>query len=262
MKLLYTLLFIGSVSLSNAQDNNQFSVGLNTFVDFPVKSTMSNMSANGGIGLQFAYSPFPSTPFYLELKSGWGLYSMQTLQQTFIFDNGAQTTTDVSYTSKMSKYLFGFKTMIGHEYRLVRGFVTPQIGIARMSSKIAIADPEDEDDCKVLDSKTTQRFIGAVYGGEAGVDLDLKLLTDKVDQGEIILFAAASYLRGFKHFQYTNVKYMQDGPHDTHVEHDDRDINAQFINLSTNQIHEHKIGELYHSALEMIGFNFGIKFNF
>ena len=66
-----------------------------------------------------------------------------------------------------------------------------------------------------------------------------------------------SYLRGMNHFEYVNVKYMQDEVHNTMTTHPKGDINASFINVSTNNIHEHKIAELYHTPFEMVGINFG-----
>lgn len=262
MKKIITLIFVAQLHFLFGQEAKQFQLGTNIFFDFPIKSTMPYMGVNGGVGLQFAYSPMPRTPFYIEFKPSWGVYSMRSLDQTFVFSDGSQTQTTVDYSSAMSKYILGFKYMLGPEYKRCRGFVTPQIGAAKLKSRIVIQDPEDEDGCKPLDSRTAIKDWGWVYGGEAGIDLDLNLFRKKVEQGNVHLFAAINYLRGFRHFKYTNVKYMQDAPHDTNVQHDDRDINVQFVNLTTNEIHEHKVGEVYHTALEMVGFNIGVKVNF
>jgi hypothetical protein len=61
--------------------------------------------------------------------------------------------------------------------------------------------------------------------------------------------------------EYVNVKYMENEVHDPTVVHDDRDINATFINVGSNDLHEHKIAELYHTPMNMWGFSIGYTAN-
>jgi len=241
----------------------RYQIGAYIPVDFPDKSVMPKMGVNGGFGISTAFSPIFGSPFYIELKGSWGSYSSRTLQQTYQFDNGSQTTTDVTYTSSMNKYLLGFKYMIGQDFRAIRGFITPQIGITKFKSRIVIADPQDVDDCQPLERETTQKFTGFVYGGEVGAEVSLDRIFKKMsseNQHKIIF--SASYLGGFTHFNYVNVRYMEDAIQGTHVGHEGNSINASFINVSTNEIHEHQVAELYHSPLKMWGFNLGYIFNF
>ena len=151
------LLLLTIISLQS-QAQQRFQLGAYMPIDFPDKSIMPKMSVNGGLGVVGAYSPIYGSPFYIELKGSWGVYSSKTLQQTYAFANGSQTTTDVTYSSSMNKYLLGFKYMIGKDFRAVRGFITPQIGVATFKSRIVISDPQDIDDCQPLDRETTQRF--------------------------------------------------------------------------------------------------------
>lgn len=257
-------LILSSVCFISFIANSQHGqIGVFVPIDIPVKSEMPKMGTNVGIGFSAAYSPFFTAPVFLELKTSWGSYSAKTLQQTYMFDNGSQTTTDVSYTSSLHKYLLGTKVMLGRDYKAVRGFVTPQIGVANFRTKIVIADPQDEDDCKPLDRETTQKFAGFVYGGEIGAQISMeKLFKGISSENTHKLFISASYLAGFDHFEYVNVRYMQDEVHDTQTSHSSGDINASFINVTTNQIHEHKIAEVYHTNLRMIGINIGYVINF
>ncbi len=255
------LFLLASSSFTGFSQHGQ--IGTFIPIDIPVKSEMPKMGTNFGIGLSGAYSPFYTAPVFLEFKASWGSYSAKTLQQTYMFDNGSQTTTDVSYTSSMHKYLLGTKVMIGRDYRAVRGYLTPQIGVANFKTKIVIADPLDEDDCQPLDRETSQRFAGFVYGGEIGAQISMeKLFRGISSENTHKLTISASYLSGFNHFEYVNVRYMQDEVHDTQVTHTSGDINASFINVTTNQIHEHKIAEVYHTNLRMIGINIGYTINF
>ncbi len=256
--LLFVLLFL-SAEISAQQ--SQFGMYIPT--DIPFKADMPYMSTNVGFGLSGGYSFASSTPFYLEFKSSWGSYSSTTLSQTYSFSNGTQTNVNVDYRSSMHKYLLGTKWMIGNSYKTIRGYVTPQVGLANFRSRIVIADPQDEDDCQALERRTTQKFAGFVYGGELGAEIAMEHIFKKIQQEnthKIIL--SLNYLAGFKHFEYVNIRYMMDEVHGEHTMNDDRDINAQFINVSTNAIHEHKIAELYHSPLRFWGFNIGYVVKF
>jgi len=257
-----TLLF-GIILVSGLSFGQGGEIGSFIPVDIPDKNTMPNMSNNIGYGMNFAYSPLPASPFHIEFKPSWGMYSYKNLRQTYMFEDSSTTVTNVSYSSGMHKYLLGAKVMIGHEYRTVRGFITPQIGLARTRTKILIADPEDEDGCRPLENRNTQKYIGAVWGGEIGVEIDLgRIMSSVEEENRHNLVINASLLHGFKHFEYVNVKYMQNETHDMGVIHDDRDINATFINVGSNALHEHKIAELYHTPLRFWGFSIGYTFNF
>ena len=240
----------------------QLGAGLSSHI--PNKLSMPQMNVSGGLNLSLAYSPFYRSPFYVEYQPSWENYSYKCLDQTYQFDDGSQTITAVTYKSSISRHLLGIKSMLGGDFRMVRGFLTPQIGLMSYSSKIIIADPNDTDGCQALDRKTTHRFTGAAYGGQIGLELDLGRIFPNKFQVEQThkLVLTASYEKGFNHAEYVNIKYMEDAVHSAHVTHDDRDINAQFINVSTAAIHEHKVAEVYHSPAEYLGFSIGYRIQF
>lgn len=260
MRIKLTL-FSLLVSIISFSQSGQF--GMYIPADFPDKNVMPKMSPNVGFGISGGYSPSARSAYFFELKASWGSYSMKSLEQTYEFDDGSQTTVDVNYKSSLHKYLFGTKFMLGNSYKTVRGFATPQIGVANFKTNIVINDPQDEDDCQALERKRTQRFAGFVYGGEIGAEIDLSRIFKKIEtENTHKLVLSASYLAGFGMFKYVNIRYMEDEVHDTEVMHDDRDINATFINVSTNSLHEHKIAELYHTPFRFWGFNVGYVCSF
>lgn len=267
MKYLY-LLFVLFPVLGFAQGGGQ--AGIFIITDVPFKSEMPKMSTNFGVGLQGAYQPSVRIPVALELKGSFGSYSNKTLQQTYIFDSVTSTTTDVRYTSAMNRLNLGTKIYLTNAYTSIRPFVTPQVGYAFMRSKIVIFDPADEDDCAALDRETTHRYSGFTYGGEIGVEVAMDRLLKGLEDNRHKLYVSATFSQSFQPFEYVNIRYMQDhnheamapGSHSGHSSEDGRDIEAQFINVSTNDIHEHKIAELYRTNLRFWGINFGYVFSF
>jgi hypothetical protein len=271
MKYLY-ILFAFVPFLSFAQQRWQ--IGSYLTFDIPNHTVMPKMSTNFGIGIQTAYRPIQRIPVMLEFKASTGAYSSRTLQQTYVFDSTSSTTTDVTYGSHMNRLNLGTKIYLVHDYRTIRPFITPQIGVSFMKSKIVIADPADEDDCKALDRKTTQRYSGFTYGAEAGVEVAINRLFKNAgsngDDNRHRLYASVTFMNSFNSFEYVNVKYMKDHDHaamsgggsPAPSEDGNRDLNGSFINVSTNQIHEHKIAELYRTNLQFWGINIGYTFNF
>src|SRR3989344_1212053 len=255
MKQRYTIFAFGVILftfvpfLSVAQHAQ---IGTYFTCDIPNKSVMPKMSTNAGLGLQFAYKPVQRIPMMLEFKASVGMYSNRTLQQTYYFDSLNKTTADVTYSSAMNRLSFGTKFYLVNEYRTIRPFITPQVGMAFMRSKIVIADPQDEDDCKALERKTTQRYSGFTYGGEVGVDVSMnQLFKLNSEDNKHRLYASVTFMNSFDRFEYVNIKHMKDHDHaamngesgGTATAEGDRDINGNFINVSTNSIHEHKISE-------------------
>lgn len=268
MKHLY-ILFALFPFLSFGQQHWQ--AGGFLVLDVPNQAIMPKMSANLGIGLQFGYKPVPLIPVMFELKGNLGSYSNRTMEQTYVFDSTSSTTTDVTYSSGMNRLNFGTKIHLLNEYRAIRPYITPQIGYAFMRSRIAVADPQDEDDCQPLDKTTVQRYSGLTYGGELGVEVSMERLFSNVSsENRHRLYASITFTNSVAEFEYINVKYMQDHDHAAMTggsganahNGDDRDVNAQFINVTTNTIHEHKIAELYRTNLQFWGINLGYVYNF
>lgn len=252
----------------------QWQIGTYFTCDIPNHTIMPKMSTNPGMGLQFAYKPLPRIPVMLELKGSLGSYSNRTLQQTYIFDSTSSTTTNVHYVSAMNRLSLGAKIHLTNEYHAIRPFITPQIGMAYMRSRIRVDDPNESQDggCRPLKHEVTQHYSGFTYGAEAGVEVSFeKLFKNASTENKHRLYASVTFMNSFNKFEYVNVKYMQDQDHMAmpgsgssggSTTSDGRDINASFVNVSTNSIHEHKIAELYRTNLQFWGFNIGYVFNF
>lgn len=261
MKLiLLPLLFIAAISFGQRA---QF--GLNYSADFPNRDVMPKMGVVNSLGIAGAFKPLREFPMYLEVKGSLGVYSYKVIPQTYIFGNGDRTTVNVNYNSNMHKLLFGTKFQIGSEYKMVNFFVTPQIGGAFLNSRIYIEDPTTEPgECKALESSHPHRSSVSVYGGEIGAQINLSYFKSGGFKHRINV--SLNYLGGFSPVEYINVKYMKDEPHgvaeDQHHGSSDRDLNATFINVTTNATHSHKIAELYKTQFQMWGFHIGYVISF
>lgn len=269
MKYLYTLIiaFCSATVLSQYEYNGQF--GLYGTADVPIRSQMPRMSTNFGAGMLFAYKPVRNIPLFLELRGNVGSYHSKTSKETFIFDDGTTTVTDVRFSSGMAKVQLGTKFYYTNFYRPVRGYVTPQIGYNFMRSRIRIADPEDEDDCMPLENRIAHKSSGLTYGLEVGLEVDVMGLIRGGDHSKGRLYVSASYLGSIKKMDYINTRFMNehehvvyDEAHGHHVGEDGRALTATFVNVSNNDLHEHKIAEIYQTHLRFITINIGYVWYF
>ncbi len=269
MKNLYLIfVFFSSFSLySQGEYNVQFSLfGVS---DIPIKSQMPKMGVNYGLGMYVAYKPINRIPVFLELKGNLGMYDYRTSTETFIFDDNSTTVTDVSFKSSMHKLQFGTKIYVTNFYSRMRGYVTPQIGYNFMRSRIRVADPLDEDDCQPLENRIAHKSGGLTYGAEIGFELDVIRLIKIDGFTNSRLFMSLSYLGSFNKVDYINTKYMNEnvhgvyeGGHQHHEVSADRDVTLEFINVSNNSLHEHKIAEVYKTPLRYFNINLGYVWYF
>jgi hypothetical protein len=168
-------------------------------IDIPNGHVMPKAGVVGGLGINIALQPLSKLPIAIEVKGNIGIYSDKTLKQTYNFMDGSQMSTDVNYTSNLHKLLIGTRFSTGNSLSAFRVYATPQLGYVFMNSRIRISDPQDVDDCKPLEKRITQRYQGAVYGGEIGLDVQLgKLFGSQSSNRHNRFIFSVNFLRSFR----------------------------------------------------------------
>ena len=240
--------------------------GAHITIDSPFKSVMPDMSTTGMFAISLGHSPFLGSPVYFEFKAAWGGYSTEYSKDIYYAKNEWWYTAEASYNSGFQKYLLGSKLMAGKEFRTIRGFATPQIGLLRMRSKTTVTywdgtgtiwDNDGNDDGSKTASKTPVKQTGWVYGGEIGAEITLdKLFKIKGDKNTFRLVLSGSFLRGFKDYTYTDVNNMLS-------QSDLEDQNpADFVLMSHPNVDEVKYVKTSTSKLQLWGINIGVNVNF
>ncbi len=254
--LLFILLFASDFGFSQ---KTQFC--LYTPIDVPIRSIMPNMRVNLGFGASFAYRPIFGFPMLAEIKTSFGRYATQTTTESVqLYQNYKATNVHSSYASKFNKYLIGTKWLIGYDIHTIRGFITPQIGLAnfRTISSYNFNDPNSKN---YSGKHVDLRNLGGVYGGEIGFEILLNNVFKKKMSSNVKhrLLVSGSILRGFTTFQYTNTNYMQDLNTASHL---NGDANSLYIYLQNKYSYANNVTEVYSSKLFMWGINIGYVINF
>jgi hypothetical protein len=248
--------------------------GLYARADLPIRSSMPNMSSNFGMGLMGARRLTDTFPIFLELKGSLGRYHSTSATESFFLVPGQTTQINVNYRSNLHHFQIGTKLYFSPFYKKIRGFITPQFGHSFFRTAIRFSEPEpqqiqpDEDLCAPMHNEVKHRSSLWTYGGELGAEINLPSIHDVNQPGNGRFFVSISYLGSFRNAEYVNVKYMQHEPqgafqnnHHHHTDGQGRPLTGEFINLSTNMTHEHKIAEIYSNPMRLITLNIGFKIN-
>lgn len=259
----FVALFIAESIHAQEEDDpkrgSQFSLLLN--VDSPVRSIMPDMSTTGLFGFGFGQSPFFGSPMFIEFKALWGNYSRETQNNVYYEKSGWLYPADSRYASGYQKYLLGTKFMVGKDFRKVRAFGTPQIGLLRMRSKVTINWTEDGTvDQNGMGPNEAHRTViaetGFIYGGEAGLEFAInKLLKVPAEDNVFRLVLSASYLMGTKEYSFADVDHLISTPALP-------DNGLTYIQASHPKQWEQYSTEVHSSSLAMWGVNVGIMINF
>jgi|SRR5688572_23207588 len=196
------------------------------------------------------------------IEAGFGQYASFTKDQEVRFPDGSGITTQVSYSSSAVNAGIVTRYNLFKETK-VNPYVTGKLGYASFFSKVFVADPEHDDDCKPLEKKTpiSDHSFFASYG--AGLQIDI---SNKKKPKNAWLDISINQVHGSK-LDYINMKdikeNIQTDPNNP-VPASDKSVplNIRFVNVSTQTIHEHQMAEVYNSSLRLFEMKIGVIWRF
>lgn len=253
--ILLTSALVGSFML-NAQ---KLDIGFNYTTDIPFKETMPRMNTAHGAGLFIGYKVLEKAPLYFTTDLSTGVYAYKSRKEQYTFVDGTRTETWVNYSSNLHKFLFGFNYDIGRSENLFSGYLSAQGGYAVMNSKIYIEDPNDIDGCKALVNKNTFIYGGGIYAAGGGIRINIQQIKKSQNKSGLNQYIdiGVKYIGGGD-FNYVNINHMQQESHGVahsgtgNPDSDTRDFNVKFVNVTTKDVHEHKVAEVYTSPFKMM----------
>lgn len=243
--------------------NAQFKLGTNYSLLIPQGEMGDNINPVHTVNLSFLYTPKVFCQrFSVGTEMGFGNYAYVTKEQDLRFPDGSGIKTDVVYTSNVVNAALVLRANLAAKGKMIP-YIEAKAGNISFFSNVYVADPEDQSSCKPLEAKNIIRdnTFFATYGG--GVQVDVGLFDKKATTGKFIIDIGINRIKGGK-LDYINTKNIQ-----THVHTDPNapvdpgkgePLNIQFINITTQTIHEHQVAELHNSQLRMIGIKIGMLF--
>jgi hypothetical protein len=205
---------------------------------------------NNAFGITFEGARAFKSPFSLGLETGFASYGSQRTRQQYTFDDGAVTETDVVVRNNIFNLNLTGKYFLRNNKK-INPYVSGKLGWTWYKTNLIIEDPEDETDCHPLESDILSRDNTYVASGGAGVRVDFSSLFQKMNDESFYFDLSVHTIQGGT-IQYMNVN------HDPSRQAPDKDVVAKFINTQTQVIHEHHVGYVYTSLVNMVEYRLGV----
>ena len=116
--------------------------------------------------------------------------------------------------------------------------------------------PRIQDGCSPLDSDKLLVDGTFTASGGAGVRIDFSALFRKMDSN-MMFFDLSAHLTQGGTVEYMNV-HNHNSQHSSQTP--ESDVTARFINNRTQVVHEHHVGHVYSSMVEMMEYRVGVVF--
>jgi len=262
MKFISTLCLISFLFLSATGQGwkltGNYSLGI------PQQQMAKNIqpahSLQSGILYQF---PGKLSQLSAGIGLGIGSYASKRVDQTFQFDNNTASVVPVNYNSNT------FNVNLQTRFDLLKGkyFIIPYVnakgGLYNFFSTVYIDDPNDAGGCHALEQKTLMNDNTMYWSAGGGLQIDpgifskcsSKKSNSKKGKSSLLIDLGANVIHGGT-MNYINTKHLVDAQ--TMTDPEGKPLQVQFINASTQQIHEHTVAQVYTSTLRMIEFTLGI----
>ncbi len=236
----------------------QLEVGTSYSLSLPLQEMNQNIRPVHNLNFIFLSSLKKLKQLSVGVETGLGQYAFFSKDQDLRFPDGSGTTTEVTYSSNVAHA--GLVT----RFQLLKDakwnpYLSGKLGYASFFSKVIVADPEDEDDCKPLEKKTPVRdhSFFAEYGAGVRINVSSK---NKPNNAWIDFSISQAYGTSL---DYINVKDIKE-----HVHNDPNEpapvpgktvpLSIRFVNVSTQTIHEHQLAEVYNSPLRLFNLKIGM----
>lgn len=246
MRIFYTLF----ISLLTLTAQGQFYLQTGYSASLPQQDMNRNINLLHSVKVGGYYRlPDNLKRVWVGADLGWGMYALTTKTQTFRFRDGSSTVTQVNYSSNVVQAAMNARVTLLEDAKVLP-YVSGRAGYTSFYSNIFIEDPMDIDGCRPLDQRNIIRdgtgFAG--YGG--GLMLDWRLFSRHARKNGGWIDLSVTNIRGGR-LDYINTKKLID-PSNPPTDSDGKPLNVQFVNATTNEIHEHQVAQVFSTPLRML----------
>lgn len=210
-----------------------------------------NIEQGFGITLEGA-RVLKNAPFTVGAEFSYNAYGHEKTRQQYTFDDGSVTETNVIVTNAFSNLFLTGKFFLRNS-KLINPYLSGKMGYSWYRTNLTIEDPEDVDGCQPLESDRLLTDGTFTASGGGGVRVDFSGVFKKVRSNMLFFDLSVHTTQG------GNVEYMNVHRQNNHGT-PERDVMARFINNRTQVVHEHHVGHVYTSDVEMMEYRFGVVY--
>jgi hypothetical protein len=226
-------------------------LGLNYVNTAPLGSMSRNIRSGNGVSTDFAMVS-PSRRLALGVELSYTQYGHDKSEQLYDLDDGTTATMEVTVNNSFANVLLIGKLFLVTQGKLIP-YISAKVGWSEFRTDLNIYDPDDWDHCEPVETDILQKDGTMIGTFGAGFRLDLSTMFKRMDSEILYLDFNTNLTQG------GTVNYMNtDAPH--HPSHTNSDVMADFRNTQTQVVHEHHVGYLYSSPIQLVDFRLGVTF--
>jgi hypothetical protein len=189
------------------------------------------------------------------VEMGIGLYASKRIDQTFQFENNTSSIVPVNYNSNVFNANLQARLNLVNNDKFVIPYVGLKGGLYNFFSTINVEDPNDPGGCTALEHKNILNDKTAYWSAGAGVQINTSAFAKRKYRRNVMIDISANTIRGGE-IKYINTKDLID--EQTMNDPKAVPLHVQFINASTQAIHEHTVAQVFSSPLRMLEFRVGV----
>jgi hypothetical protein len=254
--LAIVLLVLMTIGTTHAQSWNK-SIGMTYGFTLPTGGMKQNIRYGNGFSMSMLFTT-PSKRLSIGPEFIYGNYGHSKSKQDYVFPDGTSAPMDVIVNNN-------FINMMGTA-RLnlivdgpIRPYATVKIGYSLFSTQLSIVDPDNGDSCEPVESNILTRDGTMIYSAGGGLTIDVASIFKKAPGGRMYIDLSSTITQGGR------INYMNEDAPDPHMSHNSstraEEVTARFINTQTQVVHEHHVGYLYNSFVQMLDFRLGFTLN-
>jgi hypothetical protein len=255
MKFLALFFSLIASNLAWAQFQN-YEIGLGYTFAAPIATMKQNISHGNGITMDFYLTPEKNSRFAFGMDMNYTVYGYDKSKQEYTFDDGTTARMDIIVDNSFFNLMFGGRYLLSNPPAgNLKPYVALKGGYSWFRTNLNIYDPDDNDHCEPVETDLLIKDGTFLVSGGGGLQWDLKGIFRRNSPNRFLFNVGVNLTLGGK------INYMNtDAPNQNHTNHNNSDVTAQFLNTQTQVVHEHHVGYVYTSFLEMMDFRAGFIF--
>jgi hypothetical protein len=257
MKIIFTLLLL--VTFFHSANSQQWKMTTAYSLAVPRQEMGKNIQPAHSLQAGILYRmPGKLKQLYLGVEIGLGSYASKRIDQTFQFSNNVASIVPVNYNSNVFNANIQARLNLVNNKNYVIPYINAKGGLYNFFSNIHIDDPQDPDGCTALQHENIINDKTMYWSAGGGLQINPIIFSRNKNAGRVMIDISANTIHGGT-MDYINTKHLVD---EGTIPTGGKPLNVKFINASTQEIHEHKVAQVYTSPLRMLEFRLGVTIAF
>jgi hypothetical protein len=250
--LLFIVLTLASFSVLAQKWGKEF--GIHYLYADPVGGMGRIIARGNGVAMNFGFVK-PDNRFAFGVDVSFAEYGRDKSRQQYEMEDGSFAPMDIIVSNSFVNIMAYSRWYLAVKGP-VRPFLVGKLGYSAFSTDLSIYDPDDADHCEPVDSDVLYSDGTWVAGAGAGAKFDISTIFKKLRKDKFYFETNINFTQGGQ------VRYMSEDAEANHPHSripDSDHVYAKFINTETLLVHEHHVGHLFRSPVQMTELHFGFS---